>query len=131
MTDETTNTAALAETAEPSATPVAEEPKPKKAKALPPLDLNRALRPTNAGVRSTNVNPAWDGPPYLLGRIVAYVQDDGADTEAKVLQLGADGQAVLLVSVGTQGVDDLYQRQMIAPLGRPGEAGTWHEVDDG
>lgn len=98
----------------------------------PPLDLAHALRPTNQGVRSTNLNPDWSGPPYLLGRIVAYVQPDGSDTEAKILRLDPDGTAVLLISVGTKVIDDVYQIQVpLVPLGRVGEVGTWHEADDG
>jgi hypothetical protein len=156
VSDQTTTTNTLQgdltpeqDTAEPAATPQpqtqevapaeAEQTQPSEPETTPeapaepkPLDLSRALRPTNQGIRSTPLNPAWSGPPYLLGRIVQYVMPDGSDTEAKVLSLSDDGSAVLLVAVGVQGVDAVYHRQYGAvPLGRAGEVGTWHEADDG
>lgn len=96
-----------------------------------PLDLARALRPAYAPRVSRPTDPSWAPPPFLLGQLVAYVEEDGQDTQARILRLGQDGVADLLVAVGDPRKDDVYQQQVGGvPLGHPGEVGTWHEADE-
>ena len=93
-------------------------------------DLARALRPAVVQKPSRPDNPTFASPPLLLGAIVHYVQADGSEVEAKILDLRDSGLATLLAFVGRQTVDAVYQKQIgQVPLGVAGQVGTWHEAE--